>query len=136
MTEGDPSGSQSLTGLWHGRYSYPNGAPPNTFTATLSEAGGWLSGVIEERADLTPDAGQTIGAAIQGRRDGAHVHFLKTYDQVTLHRDSVVYDGALNAEGTEIAGRWTIPGNWSGEFMMVRASATPEAMAREVGERV
>jgi hypothetical protein len=127
---GRPQG-QSLGGLWHGRYFYPMDRPPVAFTAVLDDADGWLSGTIEE----VSEAGETLGAAVQGRRDGAHVRFLKTYDRPGRLRDSVAYEGALNGEATEIVGRWSIPGSWSGEFMMIRADATPQAEARRISER-
>lgn len=127
--------AQSLSGLWHGRYFYPKGRPPVAFTAVLEETDGWISGAIEEVSDAGEDAGQGVGAAVQGRRNGAHVRFLKTYDRPSMARDSVVYEGALNGEATEIVGRWSIPGNWSGEFMMIRADATPQAEARRISEK-
>ena len=73
--------SLNLSGLWHGRYAYPNNAqPPADFTATLTEIDGWLSGSIEEKATLAAVAGMALKAALQGRRTGSSVTWLKLYD--------------------------------------------------------
>jgi hypothetical protein len=135
MSGEEQTGPQGLTGLWHGRFSYPRNLPPTGFTAVLSENGAWIGGVIEETADTGEQAGQTICSTVQGRREGAHIRFLKTYDHPTRARDSVVYEGVLDHDATEIVGRWSIPGNWSGDFIMIRAKATPEAVARRTAER-
>lgn len=107
MSEGEQTGS--LTCLWHGRYAYPRGLKPNAFTAMLREDGGWISGAIEELSQIGDDTGQIVGATVQGRRDAAQVRFLKTFDRPARLRDSVVYQGTLNHDATEITGRWTIP---------------------------
>jgi hypothetical protein len=46
---------------------------------------------------------------------------------------AVDYAGTLNAEATEVEGRWIIRGVWSGKFLMIRpareeASATRKAV--------
>jgi hypothetical protein len=42
----------------------------------------------------------------------------------------------MAAGGDEIEGRWTIPGAWSGTFLMVRASRQSEAIERQASEKV
>lgn len=50
--------------------------------------------------------------------------------------DTVAYEGIVTNDGDEITGRWDIPGEWSGTFIMTRddgialvdqAAATDEA---------
>ena len=106
----------SLTGLWHGQFSYPRGLPPEFFTATLVEEPDWLSGATTENM-----RGVTVSARLLGRRDGQSVNFTKTYEG-DFRRHSVLYAGVLNGERTEIEGIWTVPRSWSGKFLMIRQS--------------
>ncbi|MEO8927324.1 MAG: hypothetical protein ABI306_09185 [Caulobacteraceae bacterium] len=129
MTRG--GGDLDLSGIWHGRFSFPRNFEPVSFAATLAESDTWLSGSTEEVGMRGEAAGKTIGATLQGRRHGSAVAFLKTYDALLRGYDAVRYDGAVNAEATEVVGRWTIPGNWSGAFLMIRASGITDAVARE-----
>jgi len=48
----------------------------------------------------------------------------------------VGYAGALNEDATEIQGRWSIPGVWSGKFLMIRPEGARAALLREVFETV
>ena len=65
--------------------------------------------------------GGTVTARIDGRRSGAAVTFMKLYDdEKNEDYDTVAYQGSVDAEGVEITGRWTIPGDLSGSFIMVR----------------
>ena len=42
------------------------------------------------------------------------------------------YEGAVNADATEISGRWQLPGvNLSGTFLMVRSTKTAETVVME-----
>ena len=116
--------SLNLSGLWHGRYAYPRGQSPVAFTATLTEIDGWLSGSIEEKAAVGRSAAVTLTAALQGRRTGYSVTWLKLYEGAPATYDTVHYEGDVSADGTEISGRWTIPGAWSGTFLMIRPSGT------------
>jgi hypothetical protein len=81
-----------------------------------------------------------LNAMIDGVRSGNSVQFTKVYEPVDggRPRGPVLYDGLLNADATEIDGRWRIPGNWSGTFMMIRSSgpAAAEEVARELAEPV
>ena len=125
------SGADDLSGEWRGLYNYPAAQPPTEFTATLQDAGGVLSGHTVEPSLR----GVTITARIDGRRAGTAVTFNKLYDdQRDGDYDTVAYQGAVDAEGLEITGRWTIPGVWSGSFIMVRergveAEATSKSTA-------
>ncbi|WP_375427591.1 hypothetical protein [uncultured Sphingomonas sp.] len=109
--------ADDLTGDWRGIFNYPAAQPPTEFTAMLHDAGGTLSGHTVEPSLR----GDTVTARIDGRRAGAAVTFVKLYDdEENEDYDIVAYEGALDAEGAEITGRWTIPGVWAGTFIMVR----------------
>lgn len=133
MSEGPET---DLSGRWHGFYNYPDGGTPNSFEAELVESAGSLTGSISEIADFGECIGQPLIAVIDGRREGHSVSFLKMYEASTEDYDVVRYDGALDVEGNEIAGSWTIPGEWSGTFLMVRNGGAEETMASEASENV
>jgi hypothetical protein len=63
------------------------------------------------------------------------VAFQKTYGD-ELRPDSVFDIGTIRAGGDEIEGEWTIPGEWSGTFLMVSPSSAGEAVERKVSEEV
>jgi hypothetical protein len=131
------SQSENLTGPWAGLYSYPWGSKkPVHFTATLADSNEWITGYTEEIATVGSSTGKTITATLQGRRTGRSVTFLKTYDTVPEGYDAVRYEGDVNEDGTEIEGRWTIPGNWSGRFLMTRAGQIGIALVQKIEEKV
>ena len=125
-----------MSGRWIGRFIYPASRPPVDFTAVLQDAGGWLTGATEEAGQRGEAAGQLLTATLQGRRDGRTVMFLKTYDATPPGYDSVQYVGELSPDGTEIDGRWTVPGGWSGDFVMVRAGHPYAAAVRAEADKV
>jgi hypothetical protein len=128
--------TQNLTGVWHGLYSYPDGRPSVSFVATLIEAGSTVSGTTHESAGLEGEPSRTLYATLLGRRQGATVAFLKTYDRAGPHyRSSIAYQGVLSADGTEIEGGWLIPGNSAGKFLMIRSAGKQEAVRRKAFER-
>jgi len=103
------------------------------FVAHLSEQQATLSGTTEETGTHGAAQGIKLGATLQGRRDARAVTFLKLYDG--RHEgydsvDSVQYEGRLNADSSEIAGRWRIPGGWSGSFLMIRKAGAKAAAAK------
>lgn len=113
-----------LSGRWSGVFNYPTELPATAFLAELHDDGGALSGSIEE-PDLFRAGAPSIGALIEGRRDGAAVRFVKFYDATDSGYDSVDYQGVVSDDGDEITGRWDIPGAWSSTFLMVREPAAP-----------
>ena len=129
-------GEFNLTGVWRGLYSYPIKRAPVPFTASVNESGCWITGATEEVATARAAFGRTLTATLQGRRSGSSVRFLKLYDCPMRVYDSVAYEGSVNAEGTEIEGRWTVPGNWSGKFLMIREGEIALTRARTVKEKV
>ncbi len=111
--------AQDLTGVWNGLYSYPDGRSV-TFVATLIESGSTLAGSTHEPCVGADCPARTLFASVLGSRDGSAVNFRKTYENAGPRFGAVNYDGRLNGEATEIEGRWSIPGMWSGKFMMIR----------------
>ena len=122
-------------GDWTGLFSYPRDQPPVSFTAALSEASGWIVGVVEEESGEGLGPARRLGASIQGRRNGVAVTWLKLYDDLSSHYDAVHYEGAVSADGEEISGRWSIAGSWSGTFLMVRKSSASIARERSATAR-
>lgn len=132
MSSSEPVG---LTGVWDGQYSYPRRFSPVHFTAVILETGVVIAGTIHEQPPDGPFAGQPLNALIQGEHLGSAVRFTKTYDDAPRGRSRpILYEGVLSADGDEIEGTWTVPGNWSGKFLMIRSSrpaASVEARDRE-----
>ena len=124
-----------VTGAWEGIFNYPRGLPPGGFRAELRDASGAITGETEERGDAD-QAGLTLHALIVGTRSGTAVAFTKRYDALARAADPVHYEGTLSPDGDEITGRWTIPGSWSGSFIMVRAARRAAPAAVEVAETV
>ena len=112
--------TRDVTGRWEGIFNYPRGMAPNGFAATLVEQAGAITGETHERSDAGADHGDTLVAVIEGERIGSAVKFTKRYDTLDRAHYAVRYDGILSPEGDEITGEWTIPGMWSGSFIMVR----------------
>jgi hypothetical protein len=124
-----------LTGVWDGQFSYPRGYQPTTFTCILLEIGGSLSGSVHELSNNGPSKGQTLCAAVSGARDGAVVRFAKEYPPKTAgYGRAVIYKGVLSADGLQIEGEWTIPGSWSGRFLMIRSPRVAEAAEEQARE--
>jgi hypothetical protein len=121
-----------LSGTWHGFYNYPIPQEPVPFTATLIETSGDLTGSTEEVGNVGDARGLTITATLQGRRTGFSITWLKIYDGEFQHYDAVRYAGAISEDGLEIEGRWTVPGHWSGTFLMIRAGGIPQEVEAEI----
>jgi hypothetical protein len=126
---------KSLTGVWHGLYSYPSGRAPVSFVATLIEAGSTVTGATHEPCGMGGPPSETLYATLLGRRHDSAVTFEKTYDGANPHYGRVAYEGTLSADGTEIEGRWIVRGSWSGKFLMIRDAGKEEAATRKVFER-
>jgi hypothetical protein len=122
---------ESLTGVWHGLYSYPVYREPVYFVATLIDSGSFLSGSIHESEVGETGAPLTLFAAVEGTRAGSTVSFIKTYDGSGGWDHDVVYEGVLNADRTEIEGTWRIGVKAVGKFLMIRSRGATEAVARK-----
>ena len=71
-----------------------------------------------------------------GSRQGSVVAFAKTCEGGSPHYDRPIeYQGTLSADGTEIEGRWSIPGDWSGQFLMIRSSGNAATVKRKAFQR-
>ncbi|WP_086651943.1 hypothetical protein [Acetobacter cibinongensis] len=126
---------QNLSGLWQGQFSYPRTFQAEFFTASLLEQAGMLSGTITEKAVNQADVSGVFLAYVNGQHDGATVHFLKRYESAT-RTHTVHYTGQVNSDSTEISGVWSIPGNWSGPFLMVRAQPEQQRAVHRQTEQV
>ena len=123
--------TDSLTGVWDGTY-VQSGVGMVTFLATLIETGGALGGNVTEPC-IRPNClvGGTHNASIDGHRSGSTVSFVKRYEPSGCGYDTVLYEGLVNADATEIDGRWRLPG-LSGTFLMVRSTKPAQSIATEV----
>jgi hypothetical protein len=125
---------QNLTGVWNGLYSYRDGRSV-TFVATLIDSGSTLSGSTHEPCVGGDCPAGTLFATLTGRRNGGAVTFRKTYEAASPRYGTINYEGRLNADATEIEGRWMIPGVWSGKFMMIRPLREATVSEEEVSQR-
>jgi len=126
--------AHNLTGVWQGLYTYPNGQSVS-FVATLIDSAGALSGATHEPGGHGDARSGTLYATLAGQRGGSTVAFRKTYDGKVPLYHAVDYAGTLTADATEVAGRWTIPGVWSGTFLMIRPARKEESVARKAVQR-
>ena len=125
------SGSEDLTGTWHGSFTYPGHSGPETpFLAIIEERAGSLSGTIVE-----PDQfyGQgTIDAVIAGSRGGSSVDFTKSYrNGIRGYENPVDYVGRLSGDGMTITGVWSLLEH-DGTFTMEREEEVEEPVEAEV----
>lgn len=123
-----------LTGQWSGVFNYPSLFPPNSFEAAIRDSGGLISGVITQPREVFEGPGPSRQAVIEGSREGSQLRFIKIYDD--LDRPTPHYQGIVQPGGDEIEGEWTIPGDWSGTFLMIRGSRADQAEERRVSETV
>ena len=121
--------TDTLTGVWDGTFIQP-GVGAVTFLATLIEAGGALSGSMIEPCMMPGCPRSEHNAQLAGSRSGSAVSFVKRYEPPGYGYDSVTYEGSVNADATEIDGRWRIPGI-SGTFLMIRSGKPAEAVAAD-----
>jgi hypothetical protein len=135
LSDRSGSNAESLTGVWHGLYSYPIARAPVSFVATLIESASAVSGTTHEPCAFGGSPNEVLYATLLGSRQDSAVAFVKTYDGANPHYGTVTYEGTLSRDGTEIEGRWIVPGNWSGKFLMIRSAGKAETVARHVFER-
>lgn len=121
--------SNDLSGVWDGSYIQP-GTGMVTFTATLVETNGALSGDVTEPCSNPRCPVRTHNASITGQRAGNAVSFVKRYEPPGFGFDVVHYEGTVDTEATEIDGRWRLPGQ-SGAFLMIRSGKAVQAVTTE-----
>jgi hypothetical protein len=123
--------THDLTGVWDGTFVQPQ-VGMVTFLATLIESGGALAGNVTEPCTVPGCPLSTHNASIAGHRSGNAVSFVKRYEPTGNGYNTVSYEGSVNADATEIDGRWKLPGTTaSGTFLMVRSTKPAEAVAVE-----
>ena len=130
----EKAAEHDLSGQWSGIYSYPSLYPPNMFEATIRDTGGLITGLITQPREVFDPPGPSRQAVIEGRREGSSLSFVKFYDD--LERPTPHYRGTILPGGDEVQGEWTIPGDWSGTFLMIRGAKADAAIARRVSEKV
>ena len=123
-----------LSGRWSGIFNYPALYPPNSFEATIRDEGGLITGVIVQPGEVFDPPGIVRHAVIEGSREGSSIRFIKIYDD--LDRPTPHYRGIVQPGGDEIEGEWTIPGDWSGTFLMIRGSREEAAIVRKASVEV
>ena len=123
--------TDDLTGVWDGTFVQPK-VGMVTFLVTLIESGGALAGNVTEPCMLPDCPLRTHNASITGHRSDSAVSFVKHYEPPGYGYDTVSYEGAVNADATEIDGRWRLPGTpLSGTFLMVRSTKAAQSIATE-----
>ena len=127
-------GGFDLSGSWSGIFSYPAHLPPNSFEAEIRDSGGVVTGVIAQPRELFEPSGPPRHAIIEGRRQGDSLSFVKFYDD--LDRATPHYHGRIQPGGDEVHGEWTIPGDWSGTFIMIREGKAAVEEELRVGEDI
>ena len=126
---------RSLTGVWQGLFTYPDFFEAGHFSATLIQTASQFSGSTSEIYAFWPRKGETVLAMLSGFRDDNAIGFTKTYEGPDEPNHSVEYVGTLTQDGMEIEGRWYIPGDWSGRFLMIRSGGRSIDVARKELER-
>lgn len=135
-----PDRKISMTGVWHGLYSYPMELQPIYFMATLIDHGRGFSGSTHEAEKGEDGFPLTLLATVDGTRIGREVHFTKTYDGSGGWSHAVSYEGHVDDQGLEIEGTWSIapspqgPGA-HGRFLMIRSSGASEKAVRQAYEK-
>jgi hypothetical protein len=138
---GQDEREKSLTGVWHGIYTYlaePE-MPESHFIATIIDTGAHLSGTIHETMNTYRRGAVPANASLTGRHDGTSVSFVKAYDGTGNLRHSVAYAGQISADRLEVEGEWRIDsiyGVYRGRFIMIRSRGQTETPAVEVAEHV
>ena len=132
----------SLTGVWHGLYTYTSHAymPESHFVCVLIDNGGRLSGTIHETINRYRAASSEAFALVDGAHCAGHVTFLKTYDGTGGVSHRVSYAGMLICDGDEVEGDWRIEGQYgvtTGHFLMIRkrAPGAAETVTAEADEK-
>jgi hypothetical protein len=129
------SQDKSITGRWHGRYTYLDGGEGEAFEADLIESQDAIIGTTTE-ASTFYGLKATRKATISGSRNGSIVSFVKHYARGHAHDQPIKYDGEVNDDATEIEGIWRIDRSAFGRFLMIRDLALPSAIEVKAEEEV
>lgn len=129
------SQTSSISGRWHGRYTYLDGGEGEAFEADLIESQDAIIGTTTENSTFH-GLRATRKATISGSRNGSIVSFVKHYAHSHAHELPIKYDGEVNDDATEIEGIWRIDRNAFGRFLMIRDLAIPKAVEAKIEEKV
>ncbi len=127
---------ESLTGVWHGLYTYVSHPylPESHFVCVLIDNSGRLSGTIHETMNHYRTTATEAFALVDGAHCAGHVTFLKTYDGTGGQTHSVSYAGDLSGDRDEIEGGWRIDsayGVMTGQFLMIRKRGQARAQSAD-----
>ena len=114
---------EKISGLWGGRYWYPDSDEPVPFSAWLTVTDFTLFGTTLEPNTITFEGPEELTAELTGEVQLSHVTFQKTYPDVD--QPPVYYDGVVSRDRNKISGEWYLndDGFYSGEFEMTRLLA-------------
>jgi hypothetical protein len=110
--------------------------PPNSFIARLIDHSGALTGETLELCDDPEEPQGEIVAIFTGQHREGEVTLEKRYDDLRRADYVVHYVGRVGDEGHEISGSWSIPGVWSGSFVMIRERDMSQPVEARVSESV
>jgi len=79
-----------------------------------------LRGTVDNATSATDTLGRPMPAAVEGRRNGRAVRFVKRYISATTRYRPIEYNGEVNEGGRRIEGRWSIRERSAGDFVMTR----------------
>lgn len=131
MTRSDDASRRSLTGVWHGLYSYMAFKEPVYFVATIIDSSGFISGSTHESEVGETGAPLALFASLEGQKAGDVVRFTKLYDGSGGWEHGVDYSGLVSSDGDEIEGHWTIGSQATGRFLMMRNRGVSEQVVRK-----
>ena len=126
--------TESLSGLWSGRYWYmsPSLHIPATvpFSAVILDVDGEITGTTLEPNSFVDNQLSELTAVIDGRREGGMIDFLKIYDPLPdLHQYPIDYAGEVDEDLARIIGGWAISFDLDeerGGFELVRLTTSVE----------
>ena len=122
----------NLSGRWTGSYAYPGSLSPVPFEAEVRDDGGKISGLTSESGvENVPQH-----ASFAGQHDDHDIAFTKIYDSHDEWFEPIDYRGAIDADGCEISGTWSMMNDWSGPFVMVRPKPKRAEIEAEVAAKV
>lgn len=130
------SAYESISGRWHGRYTYLDGGEGEAFEADLIESQDAIIGTTTEVSNHFDGFKGARRATLSGSRNGSIVSFVKHYAQGHGHDRPIKYDGEVNDDATEIEGIWRIDRDAFGRFLMIRDLALPQAIEIKAEEKV
>ena len=136
---GEKHTSESLSGVWSGRYWYasPDLRIPATipFTASILERDGGLTGTTLEPNSFAMNDLHELTAEIEGSREADVIDFVKMYDALPgVHQNPIVYTGSVDADRTRIVGGWAIRDDLAddhGGFELSRATSASFLLLHE-----